>query len=182
MRCSQLSPSSKELFCAEMPQPAKVLLVSGSFEMLGLKEGYGSKAVSTCIKFTAAGSSPEVHGTHSHILPSPFPSPSPGTLRVQGKPSTPCLHQNVAFLLCATQEEQDFCSLFGCCTRGMYRSICALSSSVELAWPGWAEQTVSCLHRNEIGRRYFSTALDYARTHKIIKTSQLCQTREAWHS
>lgn len=45
-----------------------------------------------------------------------------------------------------------------------------------------AEGTVSCLHRNEIGRRYFSTALDYARTHKIIKTSQLCQTREVWHS
>lgn len=63
---------------------------------------------------------------------------------------------------------------------------CAFRSSLELEWPGWAllpeRGIIPCLYRNEVERRYFSTVLNYARTYKIIKTRQLCQIRQVWHT
>lgn len=51
-----------------------------------------------------------------------------------------------------------FYSLFGCCHRGIETFV--LSAALwNLRDPVTAEGTISCLHRNEIGRRYFSPVL-----------------------
>lgn len=78
------------------------------------------------------------HRTVCHILPSPFPSPSPALWHWQCRANLPlCFYTKMWHFICVSHRKDSILLTFWMLQQ-WYRHIRAPSSSLELAWPGWA--------------------------------------------
>lgn len=135
--CEVFSASSS---LQRVPLCRKVPTSQGAagFRCWGWRRDMVAKLWEPCTKVYSWWNSPQRCVEYSHILPSPFPSPSPALWHWGCRANLPlCVYTKMWHLICVAHRKNMFLLTFWMLQQG-YRYISALSSSLELAWPGWA--------------------------------------------